>query len=87
MSIQLYEDYLRNERKMSDNTVQAYIRDIRHFDEFVRSRGLEDVQKASNADVVAFLMNLKTAGRSKSTVNRKLASIRMFLTFFRKAEL
>ena len=84
MSIQLYEDYLRNERKMSDNTVQAYIRDIRHFDEFVRSRGLEDVQKASNADVVAFLMNLKTAGRSKSTVNRKLASIRMFFDFLQK---
>ena len=84
MSIQLYEDYLRNERKMSDNTVQSYIRDIRHFDEFVRSRGLEDVQKASNADVVAFLMNLKTAGRSKSTVNRKLASIRMFFDFLQK---
>lgn len=84
MSIQLYEGYLRNDKKMSENTVQAYLRDIRHFEEFVMSRGQEDVKNASNADVVSYLMNLKTAGRSKSTVNRKLASIRMFFDFLQK---
>ena len=78
MSIDRYEAYLKNERKMSANTVQAYIRDIRHFAEFVSGRGVADVSDASNAEVVAYLMNLKTAGRSQSTVNRKLASIRIF---------
>ena len=48
------------------------------------SRGQEAVKNASNADVVSYLMNLKTAGRSKSTVNRKLASIRMFFDFLQK---
>ena len=84
MSIDRYEDYLKNERKMSANTVQAYLRDIRHFADFTGSRGLGDVAEASNADVVAYLMNLKTAGRSRSTVNRKLASIRIYFDFLQR---
>ena len=84
MSIDRYEAYLKNERKMSANTVQAYIRDIRHFAEFVSGRGVADVSDASNAEVVAYLMNLKTAGRSQSTVNRKLASIRTFFEFLQR---
>lgn len=84
MSIDRYEVYLKNERKMSANTVQAYVRDIRHFADFVRDRGLADVSDASNAEVVAYLMNLKTAGRSQSTVNRKLASIRIFFEFLQR---
>lgn len=84
MSIDRYELYLKNERKMSANTVQAYIRDIRHFAEFVSGRGVADVSDASNAEVVSYLMNLKTAGRSQSTVNRKLASIRTFFEFLQR---
>lgn len=84
MSIDRYEAYLKNERKMSVNTVQAYVRDIRHFAEFVSGRGVADVSDASNAEVVAYLMNLKTAGRSQSTVNRKLASIRIFFEFLQR---
>ena len=84
MSIDRYDSYLKNERKMSANTVQAYIRDIRHFADFVSGRGVSDVYDASNAEVVAYLMNLKTAGRSQSTVNRKLASIRTFFEFLQR---
>ena len=84
VSVDRYEAYLRNERKMSANTVQAYLRDIRHFADFVSSRGVADVSEASNAEVVAYLMNLKTAGRSRSTVNRKLASIRIFFDFLQR---
>ena len=45
MSIDRYEAYLKNERKMSVNTVQAYVRDIRHFAEFVSGRGVADVSE------------------------------------------
>ena len=85
MSMEQFEAYLKNEKKMSANTVQAYVRDVRHFDDFVKSIGLMDVSEASNAEVVAFLMNLKTAGRSRSTVNRKLASIRTFFDYLHKS--
>ena len=84
MCIDRYEVYLKDEKKMSANTVQAYIRDIRHFADFVDSRDVSHVWEASNAEVVAYLMNLKTAGRCRSTVNRKLASIRLFFDYLQR---
>ncbi len=84
MSIQNYETYLKEEKKMAANTVQAYIRDIGHFMDFINERGVLELKEVTNSQVVAYLMNLKTAGRSKSTVNRKLASIRTYYGFLYK---
>ncbi|MBQ1959596.1 MAG: site-specific integrase, partial [Firmicutes bacterium] len=69
---------------MAGNTVQAYIRDIKHFEAFVGVRGVSRLSEATNSEVVAYLMSLKQAGRSKSTVNRKLASIRTYYTFLQR---
>lgn len=84
MGIAHYEIYLIEEKKMAGNTVQAYIRDIKHFEAFVGVRGVSRLSEATNSEVVAYLMSLKQAGRSKSTVNRKLASIRTYYTFLQR---
>lgn len=84
MGIAHYEIYLKEEKKMAGNTVQAYIRDIKHFEAFVGVRGVSRLSEATNSEVVAYLMSLKQAGRSKSTVNRKLASIRTYYTFLQR---
>ena len=84
MGIAHYENYLVEEKKMAGNTVQDYIRDIKHFEAFVGVRGVSRLSEATNSEVVAYLMSLKQAGRSKSTVNRKLASIRTYYTFLQR---
>jgi len=84
LGIAHYESYLIEEKKMAGNTVQAYIRDIKHFEAFIGVRGVSRLSEASNSEVVAYLMSLKQAGRSKSTVNRKLASIRTYYNFLQK---
>lgn len=84
MILEAYAAYLTTEKKMAENTSQAYLRDIRHFADFAAARGVEDLQQASSTDVLAYLMELKTGGRSKSTVNRKLASIRTFYQYLIK---
>ncbi len=79
-----YAVYLTTEKKMAENTSQAYLRDIRHFSNFATARGITDLQEVSSTDILAYLMELKTGGRSKSTVNRKLASIRTFYQYLVK---
>ena len=79
-----YAVYLTTEKKMAENTSQAYLRDIRHFSNFAAARGITDLQEVSSTDILAYLMELKTGGRSKSTVNRKLASIRTFYQYLVK---
>ena len=84
MKKDLFLIYLNEEKKAATNTSSAYIRDVLQFEEFVNTRGVLDIEESTNADVVAFLMELKSKGSSKSTVNRKLASVRTYFTFLQK---
>ena len=81
MYIEQFIEYLKTEKKMAPNSLDAYGRDIRDFESFVLSRGTGNVLEATSTDVVAYLNKLKAAGRSPSTVNRKLASIRAFYNY------
>jgi integrase/recombinase XerD len=81
MYIDQYLSYLKNEKKMAENSLEAYGRDIRDFEQFIQSRGTGNILEATSTDVVAYLNKLKAAGRSPSTVNRKLASVRSFYNY------
>lgn len=76
--------YLEQEKKTSKNTVEAYKRDIAAFESFLAERGILGLSDASNADVAAYMMELKDGGKSKATMNRKLSSIRAFYRYLLK---
>ena len=80
-------EYLQKERKMSKNTLEAYSRDILEFMAFEGSRGMSDILDTSSTEIIAFLHNLKIAGKSAATVNRKLASVRAFFNYLIEAGL
>ena len=84
MKKDLFLIYLKEEKRAAENTSSAYVRDILQFESFVGERGITDLEDVINSDVVAFLMDLKSKGSSKSTVNRKLASVRTYYAFLQK---
>ncbi len=84
MSVIEFEYYLLNTKKMAANTVEAYKRDILSFSTFVKERGIDNIDEATNTEVVAYLMKLKQEGKAKATVNRKLASIRTYYNFLKE---
>ncbi|MBQ1715999.1 MAG: tyrosine-type recombinase/integrase [Firmicutes bacterium] len=81
MFIEDFEKYLREEKKLSDNTVTAYLGDIDHFERFVSSKGVHDLTDVTGSHIVAYIMELKKTDKSKPTVNRKLTSIKTFYRF------
>lgn len=83
MYIDGFFEYLKTERKMSKNTLEAYKRDVIEFAEFEKSRKITDLRETQGTEVVAFLLQLKNDGKSAATVNRKLASIRAFYNYLR----
>lgn len=76
--------YLKEEKKSSDNTCEAYMSDIKAFGEFLQRRGIVALEKAGSNDVAAYMMELKNSGKSKATINRKLSSIRTYYKFLIK---
>ncbi|MFV0517788.1 MAG: site-specific tyrosine recombinase [Aminipila sp.] len=79
--IQQFKIYLTNERKMSDNSLQAYCRDISEYLRFLTEKGGGKLEEGSNTDIVSFVLKLKNSGKSSATVNRKVASLRAFYNF------
>ncbi|MGC2872756.1 site-specific tyrosine recombinase [Ihubacter sp. rT4E-8] len=84
MELNDFLEYLREERKASTNTCEAYRRDMEAFGRFLAGREVFDAHQASSADVAAYLMELKSEGRSRSTANRKLSSIRTYYKYLIK---
>jgi integrase/recombinase XerD len=78
--IRTFLNCLRVEKGLSDNTIQAYRRDIAKFAAFAATRGLgaKDVRRG---DVVDFLGTLYRKGLDSRSVARHLVTIRHFFRF------
>jgi integrase/recombinase XerD len=75
-----FRDHLALERRLAENTVRAYVRDLAQYDSFLRKRGLAAAEAARPRDVEAFLAR----ARSPSTAARRAASLRAFHEFLRR---
>ena len=77
----LFEQYLLVELGLADNTRAAYLRDLRLLQKALGMKESEALLTVSRRQLLAYLSQLKQAGRSASTIARKLASIKAFYRF------
>jgi len=87
-AIEEYLGYIERERRLSPHTVDAYRRDLASFVAFMdEQRGGEwrptDVDRL---DIRAWLRSLRDAGRSGSTIRRRLAAVRSLYRFLYRTE-
>lgn len=76
-----YLDYLTVERGSSENTVEAYGRDLRQYLAYLAGRGVTTPDGVVPADVQAFSASLHELGLAASSVERKLSCVRGFHRF------
>ncbi|MCI5698642.1 MAG: tyrosine recombinase [Clostridiales bacterium] len=79
--INAYLIFLRDKKKSSDNTVEAYVRDLTSFENYLDKRGLNDITSVKQEDIIGFLMDMKKENLSTATITRRLASTRSFYKF------
>ena len=78
--IKLFLSFLQNDKKLSDNTLQSYRRDITQFESYVEENQIE-YTKVNEKEVKDYLDYLQEIGKKSSTVSRNLASIRSFYQY------
>lgn len=78
--IKLFLEFLQNEKKLSNNTLQSYKRDILQFAQYVDESKLNYL-KMDQEDINTYLKYLNGTGKKASTISRNLASIRSFYQF------
>ena len=75
-----FTNFLVNDKKLSDNTLQSYRRDIEQYMSYVNSNNL-DFKAANKTSIITYLMYLQKEGKATSTISRNLASIRSFYQY------
>ncbi len=73
--------YLRDKRTLSTNTLESYSRDVQQYIDFLGTQGITDIRKAPYDIFSTYIAVQEKAGRAPTTINRSMASVRVFYRF------
>jgi integrase/recombinase XerD len=76
-----FRDYLALESGHSENTVEAYQRDLQRLAEFAASKGVRDPGQVTRALLRDFVYLLKDLGLSAATIRREVSAVRTYYAF------
>ncbi len=71
-------EYLSSEKNASINTISSYRRDIEEFIAFLRTSGADNI---SSREIRKWLSHLVKKGLKRTTISRKLSSLKSFFKF------
>ncbi len=78
--IKLFLEFLQDDKKLSNNTLQSYRRDIEQYKDYIQNNKINYL-KVDGEDLQEYLKKLQEMGKKTSTISRNLASIRSFYQF------
>ena len=78
--LNLFFGFLENDKKVSNNTLQSYRRDLKQFEKYIEENE-EDYSKITNEDIKTYINHMQEIGKKPSTISRGLASIRSFYQY------
>lgn len=67
--------YLQNDRKLSQNTLDSYIRDIKAYTAYLDGTG-QNIKIINKTGIVKYILFLQKDGKATTTISRNVASIR-----------
>lgn len=78
--IKQFLDFLQNEKRVSNNTLQSYSRDIHQYESYLSQNRINYI-KVDCHKINEYLKHLQDIGKKTSTISRNLASIRSFYQY------
>ena len=76
-------DYIVNDKKLSDNTLQSYRRDIMQYKKYIDNNKI-NYTKVKPEDIKEYLNYLKEMNKKSSTISRNLDSLRLLYQYLLK---
>ncbi len=87
MFVQIFIDYLRYERNLSENTIEAYQADLKAFESFFKNLEGEFSWRNMDADIIRqWIVDMVDKGNTACSVNRRLSALRSFYRFLLKRQ-
>ena len=76
-----YRTYIKLEKRLSENTVESYMRDLRQFAHFILRQWDVPPRKVEREMIERYMERLYQRGREKTSQARNLSGIRSFYNF------
>lgn len=87
MSFQSFKDYLQLEKKYSQHTVIAYLKDLEDFQTFASEEfQYTEIVSVNYSIIRSWIVFLVDSGISNRTVNRKISSLKTYYKFLLKTQ-
>ena len=87
MVLPSFISYLRNEKRYSENTIQAYERDLRFLKEYLIDQyELIDWGQVTSPQLRSWIVSMSEAGQSARSIRRKISSVKHFYRFLKKTK-
>lgn len=78
--VKLFLDFLKDDKKLSDNTLQSYRRDIEQYEKYVSDNKINYL-KVTEETILEYMEYLREENKKESTISRSLASIKSFYQY------
>ena len=78
--LKLFFQFLENDKKLSDNTLQSYKRDLKQYETYL-NLNKKNYNKVTDEEIKDYVEYLEEIGKKPSTISRSLASIRSFYQY------
>ncbi len=78
-------NYLTNERHYSEETLLAYQHDLEEFADFLSEANVNDLKDLTYQDIRRYLFQLQKKDLAKSSLARRLSSLRSAFNFFQES--
>lgn len=73
-----YADHLRNDRNLSENSIRAYLADLESLVTHLNAMGIASFAELDINHIRSWLANLQSRGGARSSITRRVVSIRAF---------
>ena len=81
--LKFFFEFLENEKKLSENTLQSYKRDLKQFRRYIEACEVP-YNRVKEEDIKDYIRELQENGKKPSSISRCIASIRSFYQFVLK---
>ena len=78
--LNLFFNFLENDKKVSNNTLQSYERDLKQYEKYLNEQG-KAYNEETDEGIKDYITHLQEIGKKSSTISRGLASIRSFYQY------
>lgn len=76
-----FEQYLREVKQASENTVQSYRRDLMQMITYLEEKEIRETAKVTKTSLHGYILHMEEQGKAPTTISRMMAAMKAFFNY------